>query len=953
MTRYNMQFLSSVLVLSVFGVTCADAAPSVRMLGANSARVGTNATVVKSDNNSNANTSTQRLGTIRSKAVNSGAPVAVNKVATPSAAANPGSDARLSLGKYIHATGLNTGGINPGTSLAPAVQSADLAALSDQIGNLKNTKQDTITTGEGLVLDDDNKLSLDSTVLQAQMESALEDYYTMDDIDEMLENVSAGDLSSALSGKQDTIADLDNIRSGAALGASAVQPSVLATTLADYLTNSAAADAYATKDSVAGKQDKIADLDAIRSGAALGSTALQQNDLDSALSGYYTKGEVDSKISSVVAGDISSALSGKQDTIADLDAIRSGAELGASAVQPSVLATTLADYLTNSVAATTYQPIGSYATTDALAGKQDTIADLDAIRSGAALGSTALQQDDLTSALVNYMTNSAAADAYATKDSVAGKQDTIADLDNIRSGAALGASAVQPSVLATTLADYLTNSAAATTYQPIGSYATTEDLGDYYTKSEVDSKVANIVAGDLSSALTGKQDTIADLDDIRSGAALGSTALQQDDLTSALVGYLTNSAAATTYQPIGSYATTDALAGKQDKIADLDAIRSGAALGSTALQQDDLTSALVGYLTNSVAATTYQPIGSYATTDALAGKQDKIADLDDIRSGAELGASAVQPSVLATTLADYLTNSVAATTYQPIGSYATTSDLGDYYTKSEVDSKVANIVAGDISSALTGKQDTIEDLDDIRSGAQLGASAVQPSVLATTLADYLTNSAAATTYQPIGSYATTDALAGKQDTIADLDDIRSGAELGASAVQPSVLATTLADYLTNSAAATTYQPIGSYATASDLDDYALASSVYTKGEADAKYQLAGSYATISDLEDYALASSVPTKTSELDNDSGFLTAHQDISGLIENPTLPTNAGNFMLKLNRDDNGTYTYSWESISSSSGSSGGGTGGGGTGGGGTGGGNTGGDDEEEDEEIPIPGW
>ena len=760
MTRYNMQFLSSVLVLSVFGVTCADAAPSVRMLGANSARVGTNATVVKSDNNSNANTSTQRLGTIRSKAVNSGAPVAVNKVATPSAAANPGSDARLSLGKYIHATGLNTGGINPGTSLAPAVQSADLAALSDQIGNLKNTKQDTITTGEGLVLDDDNKLSLDSTVLQAQMESALEDYYTMDDIDEMLENVSAGDLSSALSGKQDTIADLDNIRSGAALGASAVQPSVLATTLADYLTNSAAADAYATKDSVAGKQDKIADLDAIRSGAALGSTALQQNDLDSALSGYYTKGEVDSKISSVVAGDISSALSGKQDTIADLDAIRSGAELGASAVQPSVLATTLADYLTNSVAATTYQPIGSYATTDALAGKQDTIADLDAIR-------------------------------------------------------------------------------------------------------------------------------------------------------------------------------------------------SGAALGSTALQQDDLTSALVGYLTNSVAATTYQPIGSYATTDALAGKQDKIADLDDIRSGAELGASAVQPSVLATTLADYLTNSVAATTYQPIGSYATTSDLGDYYTKSEVDSKVANIVAGDISSALTGKQDTIEDLDDIRSGAQLGASAVQPSVLATTLADYLTNSAAATTYQPIGSYATTDALAGKQDTIADLDDIRSGAELGASAVQPSVLATTLADYLTNSAAATTYQPIGSYATASDLDDYALASSVYTKGEADAKYQLAGSYATISDLEDYALASSVPTKTSELDNDSGFLTAHQDISGLIENPTLPTNAGNFMLKLNRDDNGTYTYSWESISSSSGSSGGGTGGGGTGGGGTGGGNTGGDDEEEDEEIPIPGW
>ena len=56
--------------------------------------------------------------------------------------------------------------------------------------------------------------------------------------------------------------------------------------------------------------------------------------------------------------------------------------------------------------------------------------------------------------------------------------------------------------------------------------------------------------------ITGKQDVITDLADIRSGAALGATALQS-------------------HQDIS---------GKQDVIADLETIRSGAALGATALQ---------------------------------------------------------------------------------------------------------------------------------------------------------------------------------------------------------------------------------------------------------------------------------------------------------------------------------------------------------------------------------
>lgn len=78
-----------------------------------------------------------------------------------------------------------------------------------------------------------------------------------------------------------------------------------------------------------------------------------------------------------------SDVSGKQDAIADLEAIRSGAEKGATALQsvPS-------EYITESEL-----NAKGYATTSQLSGKQDTITDLATIRSGAALGATALQSE--------------------------------------------------------------------------------------------------------------------------------------------------------------------------------------------------------------------------------------------------------------------------------------------------------------------------------------------------------------------------------------------------------------------------------------------------------------------------------------------------------------------------------------------------------------------------------
>lgn len=192
MVSFGMRFLSSILVLSVLGITSVSAAPSVRMLGTNAARVGTNTAVVKSDSKNTA--STQRLGSVRAKNVTSSAPVTINKVPSK---INPTTDsaeeARLSLGKYIHTTGVSAGTIKPvsGTTVNTGVSSSDFVNLVDRVQNLEDGKQDTIVPGDGLVMKD-NKISLDSAVLQAQVEENVatvmeENYYTADEIDDILE----------------------------------------------------------------------------------------------------------------------------------------------------------------------------------------------------------------------------------------------------------------------------------------------------------------------------------------------------------------------------------------------------------------------------------------------------------------------------------------------------------------------------------------------------------------------------------------------------------------------------------------------------------------------------------------------------------------------------------------------------------------------------------------------
>lgn len=179
--------------------------------------------------------------------------------------------------------------------------------LVGPVGAGADKYEEFIFSDSQYVMIGDTSVDLSNYVTSSQLESSLEGVLRVTDVYEWAKaenkpsydyseianapsNVSdftndAGYLTSHqdISGKQDVIADLDEIRAGAALGSSALQ----------------------SHQDISGKQDTIADLDEIRSGAALGASALQAHQ----------------------------DISGKQDVIDDLDEIRSGAVLGATAYQ--------------------------------------------------------------------------------------------------------------------------------------------------------------------------------------------------------------------------------------------------------------------------------------------------------------------------------------------------------------------------------------------------------------------------------------------------------------------------------------------------------------------------------------------------------------------------------------------------------------------------------------------
>lgn len=507
------------------------------------------------------------------------------------------------------------------------------------------------------------------------------------------------EVSYGLAQKQDTISDLSTIRSGAAAGATAVQPSEMSSALA-------------------GKQDVISDLSAIRSGAAKGATSVQPADL-----APYA-----------VASDVETALAGKQDTISDLSTIRSGASAGATAVQPATMNSALAgkqDVISDlntirsgaASGATAVQPATMNA---ALAGKQDVISDLSDIRSGAAAGATAVQPATMNTALagkqdvisdLSDIRSGASAGATAVQPAdmntaLAGKQDVISDLATIRSGAAAGATAVQPADMNTALAG---KEDAANKSQTLDPTSATQFPSSAATASFVNSSVAtntatfrgNFKLTDLGLTYPATNAQIESALDAHTWP-VGVTPTNNDYVYVEIENPQTTGIddVVERFKYDGSYWHYEyTLNNSSFTAAEKAAIDSGIDSAKVAIYDAHVANGDI-----------HVTAAEKATWNA---KQDAISDLSTIRSGAAAGATAVQPGDLAT---------VATTgAYSDLSGTPTIPTVDQAYNASSANAQSGVAVA----SAISGKQDTISDLSTIRSGAAAGATAVQPGDLAT------------------------------------------------------------------------------------------------------------------------------------------------------------------------------------------------------------------------------
>ena len=320
--------------------------------------------------------------------------------------------------------------------------------------------------------------------------------------------------------------------------------------------------------------------------------------------------------------------------------------------------------------------LSNYATKSELYTKQNLITDLETIRSGAAKGATALQSvpsEYATEQWVNsqgFLKEHQDISNLATKSELNAKQDVISDLDSIRSGAALGATALQ-SVPDT--------------------YALKSEIPDITTKQDTLVSGTNIKTINGASLL-GSGDITIDTNVDLSGYATEQWVNEQ--------GFLKE------HQDISNLATKEELNTKQDTINDLETIRSGAALGSTALQSVPDTYATEEWVNSQGFLKEHQDISNLATKDELNAKQDVISDLQTIRSGAAKGETALQ-SVPSEYVTETELNNKGYLTSVP-DTYALKSEIPDITTKQDTLVSGTNIKTINGNSLLGSGDITIE-----------------------------------------------------------------------------------------------------------------------------------------------------------------------------------------------------------------------------------------------------
>ena len=340
-----------------------------------------------------------------------------------------------------------------------------------------------------------------------------------------------------------------------------------------------------------------------------------------------------------------------------------------------------------------------------------------------------------------------------------------------------------------------------------------EDSSDYYTSGQVDT------------ALASKQDVISDISTIRSNAqdgktayttiqsygnivthnadefasaqqgSLADTALQPNDNISQLtnnVGYITNDA-------LNGYATENyvdtGLNGKQDKLTQtqLDAVNSGANttnIGQIATNTSDISSinALIpnqatisnqladkSFVNSSINNMAAFYITSDVAGDPFATRASLIAGPYYFRGEIRIPTQNDYALVSEDETHDNLTSRYMYDGGQWVWQYTLNNTK---FTQSQIDainSGITNVLVDKISTNETAINNHIANKNNPHevTKSQIGLGNVDNT---------------SDLSKPI-STATQTALNGKQDTISDLATIRSGAALGATAVQPSDLAT--------------------------------------------------------------------------------------------------------------------------------------------------------------------
>ena len=430
---------------------------------------------------------------------------------------------------------------------------------------------------------------------------------------------------------------------------------------------------------ISGKQDKIADLEAIRTGAALGASALQSIPTE-----YVTETELSSKGYLTEHQDIS----GKQDVIADLATIRANASKGASALQ-SIPSEYITETELTSMNFAKKADLTGY-TTDA---------------EFTALTEIVSNKAD-SSALSGYSQVGHVHDQYLTEhQDISGKQDVISDLSDIRANALKGSTALQ------SIPD---------------EYITETELSNksYATQSYVDTKVSSLVGSapealntleELSAALKNNKDIVTVLENSIASKANASdldnyAAVEHDHnniyYTESEVDTLLSGKSNSDHTHSQYLTQHQDISGKQDKISDLNTIRQNALKGSTALQ-----SVPDEYITE-----TELTAKGYATITQLNAKQDTISDLANIRANASNGDTAyswgnhASAGYLKSVPAEYITDSELTAK-----GYASQS-----YVDSKLDEVFLNVSNGKvlIASAITDKgvyasdEETFQELSE-------------------------------------------------------------------------------------------------------------------------------------------------------------------------------------------------------------------------------------------------